>query len=188
MPFVCGVSASKPPRKTARHRDQAAGADLHEPARADHWTARTSGFRPPRSPSHFLPCCAERRLSDSTKRWSRLSSIRYCVRHALDIVERHLLNRVEIIAAEIQIPGQQPVRTEIGRLAAHGGQRAEMMAERNLLRLASVPPAVTPHCFISSMILRTSSRTASRFCGSTVASMPEQYPDRPACRKTPRPQ
>ncbi len=55
-------------------------------------------------------------------------------RDAANIVQRYFLDGSQIIAAEIQVSRQQPVRSEIGRLAAHGGERVEMMTERHFFR------------------------------------------------------
>ena len=40
----------------------------------------------------------------------------------------------QIVAAETQISGEQPIRSEIGRLTAHGGEGVEMMTERHFFR------------------------------------------------------
>ena len=96
------------------------------------------------------------------------------LRRRADIVERHFLNRVEIIAAEIEIAREQPVRTEVGSLAAHGGQRSEMMAEQDFFRLRQfVRLDPTLFDFVDDLQDADCSH-ASRFVGSTVASMPSK--------------
>ena len=40
-----------------------------------------------------------------------------------DVVERDLLDGLEIIAAEIEIPSEEPIRAEIRSLSAHGRER-----------------------------------------------------------------
>ena len=65
----------------------------------------------------------------------RLFSVRYCCGDAFDIVERHFLDSVEIIAAKIQIAREQPVRADVRSLAAHSRQRAEMMTEHDFFCL-----------------------------------------------------
>ena len=64
-------------------------------------------------------------LSETTV---RLSSTRYCRGDALDVLQRDLLHRLEIIASEIEIAGDEPVRTQVRGLTAHGGERAKGMA------------------------------------------------------------
>ncbi len=54
---------------------------------------------------------------------------------AANIVERHFLDGREIVATEIQIAREQPVPSDIRRLATHRGQSIEMMTERDFLRL-----------------------------------------------------
>src|SRR5438552_4042609 len=49
---------------------------------------------------------------------------------SFNVIERHLLGGVQIIPAEIQIARQQPIRANIGSLAAHRSKCAEMMTER----------------------------------------------------------
>ncbi len=55
--------------------------------------------------------------------------------HALDILRGHPLHGVEIVAREIEIARQQPVRAEVGGPPAHRGHCLKLMAERSLLRL-----------------------------------------------------
>ena len=54
---------------------------------------------------------------------------------AFDVVERYLLDSVEIMAAKIQIASKQPVRADVRGLAAHCGERAEVVTKRDFLRL-----------------------------------------------------
>src|SRR4029077_6378124 len=55
--------------------------------------------------------------------------------YAFDVIERYLLDSVEIMPAEIQIAREQPVRPDVRGLAAHCGERAEVVTERDFLRL-----------------------------------------------------
>ena len=48
---------------------------------------------------------------------------------AANIVGCNFLDRREIIAREVEVPGEEPVRAKIGRLPPHGGERPEMMTQ-----------------------------------------------------------
>ena len=56
-------------------------------------------------------------------------------RDSLNVIKRNLLDGVEVIPAEIEIAREQPIRADIGSLAAHRGQGAEMMTERHFFGL-----------------------------------------------------
>ena len=45
-------------------------------------------------------------------------------RDPLDIIERYLLNLVEVFAAEVEVTSQKPVGAEVGRLTAHSTERS----------------------------------------------------------------
>src|SRR6266478_2262458 len=54
---------------------------------------------------------------------------------AFDVIERHFLDSIEIMPAEIQIAREQPVRPNVRGLATHGRKRSEVVTERNFPRL-----------------------------------------------------
>src|SRR5438477_9532210 len=49
-------------------------------------------------------------------------------------MKSHLLDGIQVMAAEVEIPREQPIRADIRRLTAHRSQRAEMLTQRDLLR------------------------------------------------------
>ena len=54
---------------------------------------------------------------------------------AFNVIERHFLDGIEIMPAEIEIAREQPVRADVRGLATHGRERVEMMTQCHLLRL-----------------------------------------------------
>ncbi len=54
---------------------------------------------------------------------------------SLNVIERHLLDGVEVIPAEIEVAREQPIRADIGSLAAHRRKCAELMTERHFFCL-----------------------------------------------------
>src|SRR5205823_10950385 len=50
-------------------------------------------------------------------------------RDSLNVIKRNFLDGVEVIPAEIEIAREQPIRADIGSLAAHRGQGDELMTE-----------------------------------------------------------
>ena len=122
MPLVCGVSASRPPRKTAAIETSGRRGSSRTRTRRPFDSSNFLDFARRRSACALRLFAAERafRIQRNDR---EIIARQVLLRDAADVFERHFLDRVEIIAAEIQIPRQEPVRTEIGSLAAHRGQR-----------------------------------------------------------------
>ena len=133
MPFVAGVSASRPPRKTAVIEISGSRG-----------SSRTSRRSPFESSIRWISCATIALVASAgahgrafrVERDDREIFVGQIARRdPLKIVPRDFLHGREVVAGEVEVPGQKPIRAKIGRLAAHRGQGRQMMAERDLLGL-----------------------------------------------------